>query len=106
MTRKAIVTSLGSLPAWDDVNPWLQTKLDEYDARIRGNVERINSHRDTPISLKYLQYLSLLYTEIFLDKYLSDPKIFLRDLDNHAELLATKPAITTSCMDWKTHCIN
>jgi hypothetical protein len=78
------------ISSWDDVDPWLLTKLDEYDARIRGYVERINSHRDTHISLKYFQYLSLLYTEIFLDKYFTDPKLFLRDLDNHAEQLAGK----------------
>ena len=78
------------ISSWDDVDPWLLTKLDDYDARIRGYIERINSHRDTPISLKYFQYLALLYTEIFLDKYFTDPKLFLRDLDNHAEQIASR----------------
>ena len=47
----------------------------DYEARLskaRGN-----------FSFKYFQYLSLLFTEIYLDQLTDDPQKFLNDLNGY-----------------------
>lgn len=58
----------------------LREKLPEYDARIIGYESRLAKARGY-FSFKYFQYLSLLYTEIFLDRLTEDPSIFLIELN-------------------------
>jgi len=43
--------------------------LARYDDNIRGYLQAMNAQRPDPITLRYFQYLSVLYTEIFLDRY-------------------------------------
>jgi len=43
--------------------------LARYDENIRTHLQAINRHRPEPITLRYFQYLAVLYTEIFLDRY-------------------------------------
>jgi hypothetical protein len=50
------------------------SKLQAYDQNIRRHAESISRRRGEPISLKYYQYLALLYTEIYLDKYFQPGK--------------------------------
>ncbi len=49
----------------------------EYDQNIVKHTLRLNekrvSHGDKPIQWKYFQYLSLLFTEIYLDRYFANP---------------------------------
>lgn len=57
--------------------PQLPTELLlEYDQNIVKHTQRLNERRIThgaaPIVWKYFQYLSLLFTEIYLDRYFSD----------------------------------
>jgi len=47
--------------------------LRTYDNNITEYTQRINRNRSTPIRLKYFQYLAVLVTEIYLDKYFKDP---------------------------------
>ncbi len=53
----------------------------EYDQNIVKHTQRLNERRITrgeaPIVWKYFQYLALLFTEIYLDRYFSDPKALL-----------------------------
>ena len=42
--------------------------LARYDENIRLHLEKINRGRTEPITLRYFQYLSALYTEIYLDR--------------------------------------
>jgi len=48
----------------------------EYDQNIVKHTQRLNDRRVTrgedPIVWKYFQYLTLLFTEIYLDRYFSD----------------------------------
>jgi hypothetical protein len=44
--------------------------LARYDKNIRVHLEKINSKRTEPITLRYFQSLAALYTEIFLDRLL------------------------------------
>ena len=57
----------------------------EYDQRIVKHTQRLNERRitrgDEPIVWKYFQYLTLLFTEIYLDRYFRDPKALLADLN-------------------------
>jgi len=58
----------------------LAERLHEYDARVLHCESRLAKARGS-FSLKYFQYLSLLYTEIFLDRLTEDPEVFLRELN-------------------------
>ena len=53
----------------------------EYDQNIVKHTQRLNERRITrgeaPIVWKYFQYLTLLFTEIYLDRYFQDPQALL-----------------------------
>ena len=57
----------------------------EYDQNIVKHTQRLNERRitrgDEPIVWKYFQYLTLLFSEIYLDRYFRDPKALLGDLN-------------------------
>ena len=57
----------------------------EYDQNIVRHTQRLNERRitrgDEPIVWKYFQYLTLLFSEIYLDRYFRDPKALLGDLN-------------------------
>src|SRR5688572_7903938 len=57
----------------------------EYDQNIVRHTQRLNERRITrgeePIVWKYFQYLTLLFTEIYLDRYFRDPKALLSELN-------------------------
>ena len=57
----------------------------EYDQNIVRHTQRLNERRITrgeePITWKYFQYLTLLFTEIYLDRYFEDPGALLRSLN-------------------------
>lgn len=57
----------------------------EYDQNIVKHTQRLNERRITrgeePIVWKYFQYLTLLFTEIYLDRYFRDPKALLSALN-------------------------
>ena len=54
----------------------------EYDHHIVQFTKEINEHRHEPIRWKYYQYLTLLFTEVYLDRYFRSKKAFANDL-NH-----------------------
>jgi hypothetical protein len=49
-----------------------QEKLFEYDQNIVSYTKEINEKRPEKIVWKYYQYLALLFTEIYLDRYFAD----------------------------------
>ncbi len=57
----------------------------EYDQNIVKHTQRLNERRVTrgeePIVWKYFQYLTLLFTEIYLDRYFSDAPALLKTLN-------------------------
>ncbi len=63
----------------------------EYDQNIVKHTLRLNERRITrgeePIAWKYFQYLTLLFTEIYLDRYFRDPQGLLKVLN--AQVAAT-----------------
>ena len=68
-----------------------------YDRHIVAHTEALNDARRTaghePIRWKYFQYLSLLFTELYLDRYFHDPAALRAELNavigrwNRSELL-------------------
>lgn len=57
----------------------------EYDQNIVKHTQRLNERRitrgDEPVVWKYFQYLALLFTEIYLDRYFRDPQALLASLN-------------------------
>jgi hypothetical protein len=57
----------------------------EYDQNIVKHTQRLNERRITrgeePIAWKYFQYLTLLFTEIYLDRYFRDAEGLLKALN-------------------------
>ena len=60
-----------------------------YDQNIVKHTQRLNerriTHGEEPIVWKYFQYLALLFTEIYLDRYFHDPKALLLELNMRVE---------------------
>lgn len=68
----------------------------EYDQNIVKHTQRLNERRITrgeaPIVWKYFQYLTLLFTEIYLDRYFNDPSALLKAINEQvAACNADKP---------------
>ena len=59
------------------INP---DKLREYDENICRHVKAIGQRRDG-LQLKYFQYLGLLFTEMYLDRYFGDKAAFVIELN-------------------------
>jgi len=53
----------------------------QYDQNIFSHTQTISAKRDEPIKWKYFQYMALLFTEIYLDKYFTN-KIALQSALN------------------------
>ena len=63
----------------------------EYDQAIVSVTQRLNERRltrgEAPIVWKYFQYLALLFTEIYLDRYFRDPRALLLALNERIAAL-------------------
>ncbi len=60
-----------------------EEKLLEYDHNIYRYTEQISKERGERIRWKYFQYLSLLFTEIYLDRYFSNRQQLLADIQDY-----------------------
>jgi len=58
-----------------------ESKLRRYDENIKKYFERMKRNREEKISIKYYQYLALLFSEIYLDSYFENPVKFLNELN-------------------------
>ena len=65
--------------------PETLARLPEYDARIRGYVQRLNRFRSPPIRLLYFQYLAVLFTEMYLERLFDNRALFLADLNRFVQ---------------------
>lgn len=52
-----------------------------YDHNIICHTEAINRERENRITWKYFQYLALMFTEIYLDRFFADRQAFCDDLN-------------------------
>ncbi len=69
--------------------------LQEYDDNIVRFTKQISSGRDKVITWKYFQYLSLLFTEIYLDKYFHSKDNLREELNEfiRANFQAAEPQV-------------
>lgn len=103
-----------SLEPWNSLT---KQQLLEYDMNIVRHTKEISSNRHSNIKRKYFQYLCLLFTEIFIDKYFSDKNklkddlnTFLRQynfeqgiaLEEYTLSSLTKIAFWSATGSWKT----
>ena len=58
-----------------------EEQLYEYDRNIVRHTREINDRREEKITWKYYQYLALLFTEIYLDRFFSDKQKLLNDIN-------------------------
>ena len=75
-----------------NMGPLLKERLKEYDGNIREYLETINAGRPERITLKYFQYLAVLYAEIFLDFYFNRRRELLSRLNAWVERLNERPS--------------
>ncbi len=54
-----------------------------YDENIVKHTLTLSEKRAEPLKWKYFQYLSLLFTEVFLDRFFRDPQTLRDDLNEH-----------------------
>ena len=54
-----------------------------YDQNIVKHTLALSEKRAEPLRWKYFQYLSLLFTEIYLDRFFRNPEKLLNDLNQH-----------------------
>ena len=57
-----------------------------YDQNIYSHTVAISGKRDEPIRWKYFQYMALLFTEIYLDKYFSEKNVLKDQLNDFMAL--------------------
>lgn len=61
-----------------------EVQLREYDLRIKGHVDRLNTGaRDPKVRLKYFQWLAVLFTEMYLDRYFNHRAALLAGLNQY-----------------------
>lgn len=75
---KYLQTLLSHLYGSEHLTP---TMLQAYDENIVRYTKQISEKREEIITWKYFQYLSLLFTEVYLDKYFQNPIKLLADLN-------------------------
>lgn len=68
-----------------NIDKQLKVKLETYDKNIMEYINFINQKREKPIFLTYFQYLSILFTEIYLDRYYNDRNKFITDLNDFVD---------------------
>ncbi|MFA7230907.1 MAG: DEAD/DEAH box helicase family protein [Victivallaceae bacterium] len=69
---------------WDNCILTLD-ELRRYEENVVAHTQRINQGRQRPIVWKYFQWLSLIFTEIYLDRYFRNKEQLLSDLNAYVE---------------------
>ena len=70
----------------DDKTSITRGDLLRYELNIVSHTLAINEKRDRPIIWKYYQWLSLLFVEIYLDRYFGDREALRKSLNNYVEI--------------------
>lgn len=61
-------------------------QLLEYDHNIISHTDAINRERENRITWKYFQYLALMFTEIYLDRYFDNREAFCEELNRFQKI--------------------
>lgn len=60
-------------------------RLLRYEENIVAHSQKINEKRTRPIVWKYPQWMTLLFVEVYLDRYFNDRPGLLRELNEHVD---------------------
>ncbi|MDY0223481.1 MAG: DEAD/DEAH box helicase family protein, partial [Desulfobacterium sp.] len=75
---------------WDDTTALSKEQLLMYEENIVHHTQAINAKRHRLIVWKYYQWLSLLFVEIYLDRYFSDRDALLASLNEYVDRFNTR----------------
>lgn len=70
---------------FDELVPISREQLLIYEENIGRHTRAINEKRDRKVVWKYYQWLSLLFVEIYLDRYFEDKEALLSSLNEYVE---------------------
>lgn len=70
-----------------DISDEFRKTLKKYDENIRRHLDFVNKGRTEQITLKYFQYLAVLYTEVFLDCHFNRRGELLSSLNDRVDRL-------------------
>lgn len=70
---------------WDDLSVLSKEQILHYETNIVGHTQAINEGRHRPVVWKYFQWLSLLFTEVYLDRFFSSSEQLANDLNNYVD---------------------
>ena len=74
----------------------------QYDQNIFRHTRAINGRREENIRWKYFQYLALLFSEIYLDRYFRNPQAFLTELNTYVQQFNADKADGDRVLEYKT----
>lgn len=80
--------------------------LRKYDENICCHVKHINEKREHKIVLKYYQYISLLFTEMYLDRYFTSRDKFIKDLNSFIDEISAETLGQNSFTHYKSENMN
>jgi hypothetical protein len=69
-------------------------KLSDYDLRIKRYAERLNQGRTPPVLLLYFQWLGVVFSEWFLDRYFTDEGALRKELNAYLTASLIAPDLT------------
>ncbi len=70
---------------WNDFSPLSREQILRYEENIVRHTQSINEKRHRPVVWKYYQWLTLLFVEIYLDRYFGDREGLLDELNEFTE---------------------
>lgn len=70
---------------YDDFHPVSKAQLLRYEENIVRHTKTINSKRSRHVVWKYFQWMTLLFVEIYLDRYFNNRERLLEDLNAYLE---------------------
>jgi len=68
---------------WGDYARISQAQLLVYEENVVGHTQAINQKRERPIVWKYFQWLALIFTELYLERYFNDRAGLLAELNDY-----------------------
>lgn len=83
-----------------------QDKLLLYDENIVRHTLRISQKRPQPIRWKYFQYLSLLFTEIYLDRFFTDSEKLMEELNEYVKTFNSDKGAADKIEEYKPSDLN
>jgi superfamily II DNA or RNA helicase len=72
-----------------------EAQLREYDENIRKHTEKMKRNRGENLSLRYFQYLGLLFTEYYLDRFFKDEMEIVNEIELFCQKIETNEAFST-----------